>query len=167
MSQPKIVLVPGSFGSREAYKPLLEASAMKNLELPYLPLPSIVQGGVVPTTPPPSMYDDARFIADEVEKICDAGHHVIILAHSYGGIPASESLKYGIGKRERQSQGKRGGVVRLAYIASPMPAVGSNIVTSLAGNPPENKLDMATDVSSKPLASIMYGVFSCSGVRDI
>lgn len=35
--------------------------------------------------PPPSMYDDAKFIAEFVEKLADRGEEVVLMAHSYGG----------------------------------------------------------------------------------
>lgn len=37
--------------------------------------------------------------------------------HSYGGAPGSEAVA-GLSKKERQARGKKGGVVRLVYLAA-------------------------------------------------
>lgn len=75
--------------------------------------------------PPPSMYDDAAHIHAVVSGLADEGRDVVIVAHSYGGTPVSESLK-GLSKTDRQKNEKQGGVVRVGYIAALVPAVGSS-----------------------------------------
>lgn len=69
------------------------------------------------------MYEDAAFIAKHATALADEGKDVLILTHSYGGVPGTESVK-GLSKSERQKQGKKGGIVRLAYMTSLTPAVG-------------------------------------------
>jgi hypothetical protein len=56
------------------------------------------------------MFDGPTFVARETKKIADHGKDV---AHSFGGFPITESAK-GLGKQEREKQGKKGGIVRLA-----------------------------------------------------
>jgi len=48
-----------------------------------------------------------------VGGLVDEEIDVVVLMHSYGGIPGSAALK-GLGEKE----GKEGGVVRLVYVAS-------------------------------------------------
>ncbi|KAJ3481206.1 hypothetical protein NLG97_g7882 [Lecanicillium saksenae] len=79
-----------------------------------LHLPSVGYKTEVPGT----MQADAAFIASEVQKYADQGKDVVLVAHSYGGLPATESTK-GLAKAERQKQGKSSGLVRLSYM-SPM-----------------------------------------------
>jgi hypothetical protein len=90
------------------------------------------------------MYDDAKFIHDFITELSDDGKEVIILAHSYGGCPASESLK-GLTKNERTAVGKSGGVVRVAYLTAVVPKVGENTVetvsTSGSGGAPQVEID--------------------------
>jgi hypothetical protein len=69
------------------------------------------------------MFDDATFIAKETEKLADHGKDASLVAHSYGGVPITESAK-GLGNQERQKQGKKGGIVRLAYMTALVPGVG-------------------------------------------
>ncbi|KAL5358343.1 Alpha/beta hydrolase fold-1 [Aspergillus floccosus] len=126
MAKPTILFVPGSLTVPELYTSILDPVAEAGYEVKALHLPSVGhtsgQGGACP---PPSMYDDAAFIASQVRDLVDEGKDVIIFAHAYGGIPATESTK-GLSKHERQQQGKPGGVVRLAYIAALVPDLGEN-----------------------------------------
>ncbi|KAI0399120.1 Alpha/beta hydrolase fold-1 [Xylaria palmicola] len=115
MSKPYFVLVTGSFAPAVLYDDLVARIKAHGYDMKALHLPTV---GLAPgqgrDTPPATMYDDAAFIAKEVEALADAGREIILIAHSYGGIPATESTK-GLSVAERQKQGKKGGIVRLAY----------------------------------------------------
>jgi alpha-beta hydrolase superfamily lysophospholipase len=123
MSKPSILFIPGSFALPEFYDPVVNAVAAKGYEIRALHLPSVGLKTGPREGEPPTMYDDATFIAKETEKLADEGKNVIIVAHSYGAVPATESTK-GLGKEERQTQGKKGGIVKLAYMTALVPAVG-------------------------------------------
>lgn len=49
------------------------------------------------------------------------------------GTPSTESLK-GITKKEREQQGKKGGVVRMAYLTALAPRLGENSFQTLGGS---------------------------------
>lgn len=51
------------------------------------------------------------------------------------GIPASQSLS-SISKAARLAEGKKGGVIRVAYLTAVVPKEGSNLVTTIAGGAP-------------------------------
>ena len=123
MSKPSILFIPGSFAPPELYDTVVNAVATKGYEIRALHLPSVGLKTGLREGEPPTMYDDATFIAKEIEKLADEGKDVIIVAHSYGGVPATESTKR-LGKEERQTQGKKGGIVKLAYMTALVPAVG-------------------------------------------
>ena len=95
------------------------------------------------------MYADAAFIAQEIEKLADEGKDVILIGHSYGGVPLSESTK-GLGKEEREKEGKKGGVVRLGYLTALVPPVGTSAGGVLAGVPEELRLNLQMDVRFPP-----------------
>jgi hypothetical protein len=68
----------------------------------------------------PPIYDfteDVRAIRDNVTLLLDSGQDVIVVMHSYAGIPGGEAL-WGLGKREREQRGLRTGVIRLVFIMS-------------------------------------------------
>jgi hypothetical protein len=75
------------------------------------------------------MYEDAAFIAKHIARLADAGKDILVIAHSYGGTPATESIK-GLSKKERVERGKKGGVVGLAYMTSLVPELGHPASTS-------------------------------------
>lgn len=129
-SHPTLVLVPGSFSKSEFYDPVILPLREKGYDIHALDPPCYPRS-YKKGTPSPSMYDDAKFVNEVVEKLADEGKDVVLLAHSYGGVPASESLK-GVTKKERKQQGKTGGVVRVAYITSIVPAVGENLGTVIS-----------------------------------
>jgi pimeloyl-ACP methyl ester carboxylesterase len=69
------------------------------------------------------MYDDAEYIAELATELADQGKDIVLMSHSYGGTPASQSMK-GLSRSERAKAGKKGGVVRLAYMTALVPEEG-------------------------------------------
>ncbi|KAK0625398.1 Alpha/beta hydrolase fold-1 [Bombardia bombarda] len=122
-----ILIVPGSFTYPDLYNPITDPITARGYEIKTIALRS---AGPAPGQPrennsssPPTLYDDAAYISAEIEKLADQGKHVILIGHSYGGAAASESVR-GLRLDERRKQGKPGGIARLAYITSLVPAVG-------------------------------------------
>ncbi|KAF2475686.1 alpha/beta-hydrolase [Lindgomyces ingoldianus] len=130
---PTIVFIPGSFCPPFFYDDSIQKPIVsRGYEMHVLQYPSI---GYKPNSLP-TMADDAAFISAEVAKVADEGKDIVLVAHSYGGIPASESVK-GLSKADRKKAGKKGGVVRLAYMTALVPLVGGNAVGLLADVPNE------------------------------
>jgi hypothetical protein len=146
MSKPSILLIPGSFAKPEFYTPVLDAVTAKGYEIKGLHLPSVGLSALQPRPGvPPTMYDDAAFIAKEAEKFADEGKDVIVIGHSYGGIPVTQSIK-GLAKEDRQKEGKQGGVVNLAFITSLVPALGESAVDVLVYVPKDQEVGLTPDV---------------------
>lgn len=129
--KPTIVLIPGSFVHSSHYTPTVQPLRDAGISVHVLDPPCFYSKK--PTLP--TMSDDAAFIASFVEKLADAGEEVVLAAHSYGGTPASECIK-GLTVEERKAQGKKGGVVRLAYITAVVPKVGNALAETIAGGEP-------------------------------
>lgn len=123
MSKPSILLIPGACGLPEFYESFINAVTARGYEIRGLHLPSVCLKTETREGEAPTMYEDAAFIAKHATALADEGKDVLILTHSYGGVPGTESVK-GLSKSERQKQGKKGGIVRLAYMTSLTPAVG-------------------------------------------
>jgi pimeloyl-ACP methyl ester carboxylesterase len=151
--KPSIVFVPGSFALPEFYDNITTAVAAKGYEIKAIRLPSVGAKSASSHTPDseqdaqphsqttPTMFDDAAFITHEVTQLADQGKDVILIAHSYGGIPTSESIK-GLAKAERTV----GGVVRVAYITALVPKLGASAMDVLADVAPENRDELQIDV---------------------
>lgn len=112
MSRPTFVCVPGGSHSPHIFGRVKTSLLYHGYNTVAIALPS---NG---TTPP--IYDfteDVRAIRDNVTQVLDSGQDVIVVMHSYAGIPGAEAL-WGLGKREREQRGLRGGVLRLVFIMS-------------------------------------------------
>ena len=84
------------------------------------------------------MYDEA---ASEVQKEVGQDKDVILIPHSYGGVPASESTK-GLSKKEREAEGKKGGVIMFAYLPCLVPPVGKSTGAILQEFPEKQNLKL-------------------------
>ncbi|KAF2816721.1 alpha/beta-hydrolase [Mytilinidion resinicola] len=145
MAKPSILLIPGASGLPEFYDSVMDPVTAKGYTIRGLHMRSVgLKAGIAREGVPPSMYDDAALIAKEVEKLADEGKDVILIAHSYGGVPTTESTK-GLSKEERREQGKSGGIVRLAYMTSLVPAVGIAAMSVLGDAPQDQKMDFRID----------------------
>lgn len=113
--------MPGGFTLPQLYTDVITYIASQGYTAEALHLPSVGYKTNVPGT----VQDDAAFIASEVTKHADEGKEIVLIAHSYGGLPATESTK-GLGKKEREVQGKAGGLVRLGYISCIILPVGES-----------------------------------------
>lgn len=80
------------------------------------------------------MIDDARRITDELVRLVDIQNkNVVIVAHSYGGIVATQAAEARFSKASRDSNGKEGGLIRIIYLAAPLVPVGASLSTPLGG----------------------------------
>ena len=58
------------------------------------------------------------------------GKDVILISHSYSGVPMTESSK-GLGKKEREAKGLKGGIVRLGYMTALVRGLGMSALWTL------------------------------------
>lgn len=93
------------------------------VELPSVSPPS--------TAPAKTMTDDAAHIRGIVEALANDGKDVLLVNHSYGGIPGTQSIQ-GLTRKERSEQDKEGGVIGLVYITSLLINEGENSNESFA-----------------------------------
>ncbi|KAF2734592.1 alpha/beta-hydrolase [Polyplosphaeria fusca] len=132
-TKPTILIVPGSFCEPTFYTPLISALNNKGIPTKGLWLKSATKKPGLPT-----MADDAASIAADIEKEVDQGKDVVLVAHSYGGVPASQAVE-GLVKSKREKEGKKGGVVRLAYVTALVPSEGGAAAGVLSdGSSPAN-----------------------------
>lgn len=154
--KPFTLIVPGGMTPATVYDPVVEEVTKRGQDIRAVTLPSVrLHSETGPVREPPTMYEDAAFIAKEAEALADAGRDVIIISHSYGGVPATESVR-GLSKATRRREGKPGGVVRLAYMTSLIPELGVAANDALTKRPrvdgPSVEMDM--DVSYSLMVSI-------------
>lgn len=137
--RPVIIFVPGAFSRPSDYDlvsgPLREAG----YEVHVVHHPSSPDVLVNPT---PSMYDDADNIHRLAETLADEGKDVVIVMHSYGGLPGTQACE-GLSRPERLRASKPGGVVRLLYVGAAIAPVGSSMAGVLRTGMPMPSIEGA------------------------
>lgn len=78
------------------------------------------------------VLDDTAKIRNTLSKIVDAGEDVLVVAHSYGGVPTSSAVQ-GLSKEQRAAEGKPGGIIMLLYLAAFTCPAGSTLLQALGG----------------------------------
>lgn len=139
-----MLIIPGASALPLFYFPVIESVRAHGFDIRALHIPSVGIPGPREGAPP-TMYDDAAFIATHVKSLADAGNDVILITHSYGGVPATQSVQ-GLSKKEREAQGLQGGIIGIAYMTSLVPNIGEPAASVQAPMPEESKVPTAMDV---------------------
>ncbi|PHH64523.1 hypothetical protein CDD81_4302 [Ophiocordyceps australis] len=110
---PAVVLVPGAWTPPPAYHRLHSALETRGF---------VVHSPALPTNngqqPPNSSFDaDVRAVRLAVLPLVQAGQQVVLLMHSYGGVPGTSALQ-DLTLKDRRGQNLQGGVVALVYAAA-------------------------------------------------
>lgn len=86
-----------------------------------------------------SVNNAAKSVPDDVEQIrriliplFDQGKEVVMMIHSYAGIPGSAAMK-GLSKTERRAQGKRGGLIGVVYLCAFVAPEGKSLKDMIGG----------------------------------
>ncbi|KAF2640858.1 alpha/beta-hydrolase [Massarina eburnea CBS 473.64] len=124
-SKPQLVFVPGAWHTPEAFSlitPLLKSAGytVHSRQLPAVGNPN----------PPQDLSEDIAAVRDLVTEAIGTGNDVVVFPHSWGGIVVGSAL-VGLGKKEREAQGEKGGVVRTGYICSFLVPKGINPIQSM------------------------------------
>ena len=85
------------------------------------------------------MTDDAAHIHGIIDALANDGKDVLVVMHSYGGIPGTQAVK-NVTRKERKEQGKKGGVMGMVYVSSLLISEGESSEDSFAafrGEPPD------------------------------
>ena len=129
MASFHFVVVPGAWHQPEAYEKLVNA------------LKSLGHSALVPSLPSCDAEDpqeatcsaDAGAIRKQILHLIDTvDKDIVVVAHSYGGIPAGGAAR-GLSKMARAKEGKKGGVIGLVYVAGFIVPENSNLVEIMGG----------------------------------
>ncbi|POS78015.1 hypothetical protein DHEL01_v203585 [Diaporthe helianthi] len=114
------IIVPGSFATAPLYDSLVAALEKQGHSARAINLPSANDGSRLPA---PTGEDDTKHIRAEITANLDSETEpsdVVVMLHSYAGIPGSSALE-GLGRDDRAAQGKKTAttaVVGVLYLAS-------------------------------------------------
>ena len=113
-SKPSLVVVPGAWHHPDAYETFVSHLVKAGFPTVVTKLPSCDTQQPEST----SCLTDAEAVSKQILALIDTdGKDVVVVCHSYGGIPAASAAS-GLSKRARTNEGKNGGVIGLVYITA-------------------------------------------------
>lgn len=131
MSKPSLIFAPGAWYPDTAFDPAIELLKQHGYENCHtVGFPSIQQATTVK-----GLELDIAAVRALVTREADAGREVIVVSHSWAGLPVSSALD-GLSKEEREEAGKAGGVIRLVFVAAFIPNIGESLIGAFGGTPP-------------------------------
>ncbi|KAJ5640035.1 uncharacterized protein N7484_007897 [Penicillium longicatenatum] len=123
-----ILFVPGAWHNPDCYDPVVQRLEAVGYKTDKVHLP---------TVDPPTHYldfsADVSRIRAQIEHAVNEGRDVVVVAHSYGGLPSNEAIK-GLDINTRQKVGLTGGVTHLFFCCSFVIAEGQSLISAFGGN---------------------------------
>lgn len=132
-----VVLIHGAWHEASTWDTLRPSLHDAGFTTSAISLPSVSGSG----TPHSDTTEDTATIRNEFTRVADAGHDIIAVLHSYGGIPGSDACE-GLSKQERAVQGKKGGIIHVIYLAAFMLVEGQTLLEALKDESPAWFLNM-------------------------
>jgi pimeloyl-ACP methyl ester carboxylesterase len=127
---PTIVFVHGAWHGPEWFDATISFLEPLGYKCVTVAMPAV--GRKNPVT---SLDEDIKAVRTAVMKELDAGQDVIVNAHSWGGLPVNSALD-GLSKAERQKDGKKGAVAKLAFVSSFVLPENTSLLDSIGGVAP-------------------------------
>ena len=114
---PTILIVHGAWHNPAFFQPFIRELQLKGFPA-LCPLLPTCDAAALSNNPQLDMYDDARAIQNELRSLVDAEERVLVLAHSYGGVPGIEAAAEELGIKQRKDKGKIGGVIGIFCVCA-------------------------------------------------
>ncbi|KGO45705.1 hypothetical protein PEX1_105510 [Penicillium expansum] len=128
MSKPTLIFAAGAWYPPTIFDPIIKQLA--DYTCHSIAFPSIQQASSVVDLQP-----DIEAVRSITQQEADAGHDIVIIAHSWAGLPVSSALD-GLSKSEREAADQKGGVVKLIFIAAFLPSIGEGLIGAFGGMAP-------------------------------
>jgi pimeloyl-ACP methyl ester carboxylesterase len=109
---PTVLFVPGAWHTAAHFAPICDLLHARGYETSCSLLPSCGGGATC------TMQDDTSAVKAELERLLAHGADVVLVAHSYGGVVATEAALAVYGKVPRAEKGLAGGVVHILYLCA-------------------------------------------------
>ena len=131
--KPTILLIPGAWFHPSTYDVFI--AHLQHLSFPaaYAPYPSLNPSHPAITD---AAHDTEAVLQESLLPLIEnEGKDVVIVMHSYGGVPGSSAAR-GLGKVQRVGEGKTGGVVGLIYVSGFVVPGGASMADGQGGQLP-------------------------------
>ena len=131
-ANPTFVVVPGACQPSSVYQPLVDQLGESGYVSEIVPLPSL--NAQDPTSA--TCQVDAEVVHQRLRSLIeDEGRDVILVNHSYGGIPGGGAA-YGLAKDKRAADGRTAGVVGIVYMTAFVVPEGTSLLEYLGQHAP-------------------------------
>jgi hypothetical protein len=141
-TKPTIFLIHGAWHTPACFSSL--TSLLKEAGYPVV----TPANPSTPGDPPTGLIEDALNVVKELEKVVEEREEdVLVIGHSYGGMVTSQGVLEKFAKKKRETEGKKGGVLRIVYLCAMLLGEGESMATSfvpITGDP--NTLPARTPV---------------------
>lgn len=119
--KPVILFVHGQWHTLKHYQTFLDILGAKGYTIVAPDLPSSLDQ--MPKHPAEA---DIELFSDTARKLADEGNEILAVAHSYGGVVATEAFS-GLGIKTRREQGLPGGICSIICIAGFLLGIGMTL----------------------------------------
>lgn len=130
-TSPTVVFIHGSWHTPKHFERVCELFQAHRFPTSCKLQPSVGK------LPPIGLMEDAECIRTDLKELIDTqSKDVIVIAHSYGGVVATQAIDKEFGKKDREAKGKTGGIIRIVYVCAFIVPLGESLGTTLGGAPP-------------------------------
>ncbi|KAF2160578.1 hypothetical protein M409DRAFT_59835 [Zasmidium cellare ATCC 36951] len=127
-SNTTIIFVPGAWHPASCWDKVAKHLEQAGFNTDLVDLPS-----VGPPEHLKGFEPDVEEVRRHVIAAGDAGQKVVLVCHSYGGLPTTQSVE-GLDLKTRQTRGQPGGIVHLVYCCSFVIPEGESLIGAFGGN---------------------------------
>ncbi|RAK87821.1 alpha/beta-hydrolase [Aspergillus costaricaensis CBS 115574] len=127
-SSTTVLFIPGAWHSPECFDKVIQRLEADGYITDVVHLPSV--GAIEPHS---DFSKDVLQIRKQIEIAVNAEQRVVVVSHSYGGLPGCEAV-CGLDWATRQRQNKPGGVVHLFFCCSFIVPEGKSLISSFGGD---------------------------------
>lgn len=128
--KPVIAIVQGAWHRRPHYESFTQVLTSKGYTVLQ---PDNVTAGLVKAIKGKTHLDDVEVIRQTLQPSLDEGKKIVLVCHSYGGIPGSAATE-GYQIHEREAKGLKGGIVHVIFVTSfALPVKGLSLLAAVGG----------------------------------
>ncbi|KAI1036947.1 hypothetical protein LB505_011951 [Fusarium chuoi] len=128
--KPVIAIVQGAWHRASHYNGLVQSLTDKGFTVLQ---PDNVTAGSDKDIKGKTHLDDVEAIRQSLQPALDQGKRIVLVCHSYGGIPGSAAVE-GYQVHEREAKGLSGGISHVIYIAAfALPVKGLSLLSAAGG----------------------------------
>lgn len=128
MSKPVFVFAPGAWHPANSLDNVTTILTEQGYECHSIAFPSVTRATEIKDA---LLTEDIAEIQSVIEPLVDAGRNVVLIMHSWAGVPCCSGLK-GLTRAERQAKGLGEGVGYLFFISSFFGNLGENLLEFFA-----------------------------------